>query len=111
MDSDTHSNPSPGVGPPDDGLAGLVAVTGTLAAQNRNGLPVTVRTARALFRGPLKETAAALVAGDISPAHARAVADGTRDLPDHVKLDAEPLLFEAATRLDPPQLRRAATYL
>jgi hypothetical protein len=173
MDSNTHSNPSPGVGPPDDGLAGLVAVTGTLAAQNRNGLPVTVRaerllawrqlldrqeglwlkelaeldacgaagadqdqltlstaswlrgrlrmsteaarsavrTARALFRGPLKETAAALVAGDISPAHARVVADGTRDLPDHVKLDAEPLLLEAATRLDPPQLRRAATYL
>jgi hypothetical protein len=70
-----------------------------------------VRTARALFRGALPQTAQALVAGDISPAHAKAVADGTQDLPDHVKLDAEPVLLEAAGRLDPPQLRRLVGHL
>jgi hypothetical protein len=71
----------------------------------------TVRTARALFRGPLKETAAALVAGELSVAHAKVVADGTQDLPDHIKLDADPILVELATRLDPPQLRRAVAHL
>ena len=70
-----------------------------------------VRTARALFRGPLTETAAALTAGDISSAHAKAVADGTQDLPDHVKLEAEPVLLEAARRLDPPQLGRLVGHL
>jgi hypothetical protein len=70
-----------------------------------------VRTARALFRGPLKETAAALTAGAISPAHAKVIADGTRDLAEHVKLDADPVLAELASRLDPPQLRRAVEQL
>ena len=72
-----------------------------------------VRTARALFGpgGALPQTAAALVAGDISPAHAKAVADGTRDLPDHVKLDAEPVLLETASRVDPPRLRQAVEHL
>jgi hypothetical protein len=70
-----------------------------------------VRTARALFRGPLRETAAALTAGAISPAHAQVVAEGTRDLPDHVRLEADPVLVEAARRLDPPLLRQAVGYL
>ena len=43
-----------------------------------------VRTARALFRGPLAATADALTGGDISVAHARVLAHGTRDLPDQV---------------------------
>jgi hypothetical protein len=71
----------------------------------------SVRTARALFRGPLPNTAQALVAGAISPAHARVVADGTDQLPDHVTAAADPVLVEAAARLDPPQLRRAVGYL
>ena len=70
-----------------------------------------VRTARALFRGPLAETAAALAGGAISPAHARVVADGTQDLPDHVKLEAELVLLEAAGRLVPPRLRQAVGHL
>ena len=70
-----------------------------------------VRTARALFRGALPDTAAALTAGVISPAHARVVADGTYDLPDHVKLAADPVLVEAARRLDPPRLRQAVAHL
>src|SRR5829696_2501164 len=43
-----------------------------------------VRTARALFRGPLPGTAQALTSGAISAAHARVLAQGTRQLPDHV---------------------------
>jgi hypothetical protein len=71
----------------------------------------TVRTGRALFRGPFTDTAAALVAGDISAAHARVVADGTQRLAEHRKLDADPILAEAARRLDPPRLRQATAYL
>jgi hypothetical protein len=70
-----------------------------------------VRTARALFRGPLAATAAALTSGAISPAHARVLADGTHDLPDHVTAEAEPVLLEAAGRLDPPRLGRAVAHL
>src|SRR5215212_3846341 len=71
----------------------------------------TVRTARALFGGPLAATAQALTGGQISPAHARVLAQGTRQLPDHLAADAEPVLVEAARRLDPPQLRQAMGYL
>jgi len=71
----------------------------------------TVRTARALFGGALPETAAALLAGDIPPAQARVVADGTQELSDHVKLEADPLLVELAGRLDPPRLRQAVAHL
>jgi hypothetical protein len=71
----------------------------------------TVGTARALFRGPLPQTAAALTDGVISPAHARVLAQGTRHLPDHLTRDAEPVLVEAARRLDPPKLRQAIGYL
>jgi hypothetical protein len=70
-----------------------------------------VRTARALFCGPLPQTAAALTEGAISPAHARVLAQGTRPLPDHRARAAEPVLLQAATRLDPPQLRQAVGYL
>jgi hypothetical protein len=71
----------------------------------------SVRTARALFWGSLPETAQALVAGEISPAHARVVADGTQALAEHLKLAADPVLVEAARRLDPPLLRQAVGHL
>jgi hypothetical protein len=68
-----------------------------------------VRTARALFGGscPLTLTAAALTNGELSVAHASVIAPGTHDLPDHLRLDAEPVLVEAAGWLDPPRLRQA----
>jgi hypothetical protein len=71
----------------------------------------TVRAARALFGGPLPQTAAALVAGDLSAAHAQAVVDGTHQLPDLVVAAAEPVLVAAARRLDPSQLRRLVSHL
>jgi hypothetical protein len=70
-----------------------------------------VRTARALFRGPLAGTAKALTNGELSPAHAQVLAAGTHDLPAHLAADAEPVLVEAARRLDPPRLRRAVAHL
>src|SRR5918996_6306385 len=70
-----------------------------------------VRTARALFRGPLTHTATALTDGVISPAHASVVAAGTQDLPAHTAVEAEPVLLEAARRLDPPRLRRVLGHL
>ena len=70
-----------------------------------------VRTARALFRGPLTQTAAALADGAISAAHASVLAHGTHDLPDHLAAEAEPVLVEAAARLDPPRLRRVMGHL
>ena len=42
-----------------------------------------VRTARALFRGPLSATATALCDGELSPAHAAVLAAGTHELPTH----------------------------
>jgi hypothetical protein len=70
-----------------------------------------VRTARALFRGPLTGTAAALTAGEISVAHASALTHGTSDLPTQVAAEAEPVLLEAARRMDPPRLRRVLGHL
>ena len=70
-----------------------------------------VRTARALFRGPLPQTAQALVKGELSVAHAKVMVDGTHHLPDHVTAEAEPVLLEAARRLDPPRLRQAVGFL
>ena len=70
-----------------------------------------VRTARALFRGPLPQTAQAMVEGDMSPAHAKVLAQHTRQLPAHVTSAAEPVLLEAARRLDPPRLRQAVGHL
>jgi len=70
-----------------------------------------VRTARALFRGPLAGTGQALVEGELSLAHAQVLAHHTHDLPDHVAAEAEPVLLAAARRLDPPRLRQAIAHL
>src|SRR5918993_5772344 len=70
-----------------------------------------VRTARALFRGPLTKTAHALVGGELSVAHAQVLAAGTHPLPEHVTVEAEPVLVQAARRLDPPRLRRLLGHL
>ena len=70
-----------------------------------------VRTARALFRGPLAATAEALIAGELTAAHARVLAHGTQELPEDVTVAAEPVLVEAAARLDPPRLRRVIAHL
>src|SRR5918993_902896 len=70
-----------------------------------------VRTARALFRGPLTATAQAVCDGELSPAHAQVLAAGTHPLPDQVTVEAEPVLVEAARRLDPPRLRRLLGHL
>ena len=39
------------------------------------------------------------------------LAHGTHDLPDHLAAEAEPVLLEAARRLDPPRLRRVIAHL
>jgi Domain of unknown function (DUF222) len=39
------------------------------------------------------------------------VAHGTHDLPQHLTMEAEPVLVEAAGRLDPPRLRRVLGHL
>jgi hypothetical protein len=70
-----------------------------------------VRTARALFRGPLTQTAKALTDGQLSPAHASVLAHGTYDLPHQVTAEAEPVLVEAARRLDPARLRQVIGHL
>src|SRR5829696_8283924 len=70
-----------------------------------------VRTARALFRGPLTQTATALTNGQLSPAHASVLAVGTQELPAQVTVEAEPVLVEAARRLDPARLRRVIGHL
>jgi hypothetical protein len=60
---------------------------------------------------PPPETAQALGEGELSAAHAAVVAHGTQDLPEHVRAEADPVLVEAARRLDPPQLRRVTGHL
>jgi hypothetical protein len=97
----------------EDGVQG-----GSTAAWLRHGLRLgagtaagLVRTARALSRGPLTATGQALTEGTISPAHAQVLAAGTQDLPAHLAVEAEPVLVEAARRLDPPRLRRAVAHL
>jgi Domain of unknown function (DUF222) len=112
-------------------LQQLAAVDGRGAAAAEDGLQVgstaswlrnrlhlgdgtaasAVRTARALFRGPLTETAHALTEGAISAAHAQVVAAGTHALPDHLTAEAEPVLVEAARQLDPRRLRRLLGHL
>ena len=64
-----------------------------------------------MFRGPLPQTAQALGKGELSLAHAKVLVDGTYHLPDHVTAEAEPVLVEAARRLDPPRLRQAVGFL
>src|SRR6266508_2718753 len=70
-----------------------------------------VRTARALHRGPLAATAAALAAGEVSYAHAAVLADATHDLPPKQVAEAEGVLVDAARRLDPARLHRLAGHL
>jgi hypothetical protein len=70
-----------------------------------------VRTARALFAGPLSATAQALCDGELSTAHASALAHGTHHLPTQVSIEAEPVLVAAARHLDPPRLRRVLGHL
>jgi Domain of unknown function (DUF222) len=76
-----------------------------------NAASNAVHTARALFRGPLTTTAQALCHGDISAAHAAALAHGTHHLPTQVAAEAEPVLVAAARHLDPPRLRRVIGHL
>jgi Domain of unknown function (DUF222) len=77
----------------------------------RHGATEAVRTARALFCGPLPQTARAVRDGELSVAHAEVLAAGAKDLPDHVAADAEPTLLQAARRLDPTGLRRTVAHL
>jgi hypothetical protein len=51
-----------------------------------------------------------LAAGDISPSHATVLADGTQDLLAGAAAEAEPVLLQAAGRLDPPGLRKLVTH-
>jgi hypothetical protein len=71
----------------------------------------SVRTARALYRGPLAGTAQALVDGELSPAHAQVLADSTHHLPNQTVAEAEPVLLDVARRVDPPRLRQAVAHL
>jgi uncharacterized protein DUF222 len=103
-------------------LQRLAAVDGRGAAGAEQGIPAAstaswlrhrlrlgasaahsaVRTARALFRGPLTRTAQGLCDGELSVAHASPLAHGTNELPDHTTARAEPVLVAAARRLDHP---------
>jgi hypothetical protein len=90
------------------------STAGWLRGRLRAGHPQAsgwVRTARALFRGPLGGTGQALAAGELSVAHAAVLAAGTADLPPGTAADAEPVLLAAAGRLDPPRLRRVVAHL
>src|SRR5829696_7959321 len=78
---------------------------------SRQAAATAVRTARALFRGPLPASGAALCAGELSVAHAEVLAAGTKDLAGHVAADAEATLLEAARRLDPSGLRQVVAHL
>jgi hypothetical protein len=70
-----------------------------------------VRVARALHRGPLPGTAKALADGELSYQHAAALARSTQHLPPATTAAAEPVLLEAARRLDPPGLRKVVGHL
>jgi Domain of unknown function (DUF222) len=52
-----------------------------------------------------------LTAGALSAAHAQVLAAGTQALPAHRAVEAEPVLVDAARRLDPPRLRRVIAHL
>jgi hypothetical protein len=85
------------------------STAGWLRTQLRMGAGAArgcVHTARALFRGPLTATAKALTDGQLSPAHASVLAAGTHQLPNQVTVEAEPVLVEAAGRLDHPGCAR-----
>jgi len=90
------------------------STAGWLRARLRMGAGAAssaVRTARALFRGPLAATGQAVTDGELTPAHASVLAAGTHQLPNQVTDEAEPVLVEAARRLDPGRLRRVIGHL
>jgi hypothetical protein len=90
------------------------STAGWLRGRLRAGYPQAsgwVRTARALFRGPLGGSGRALAAGELSVAHAAVLAAGTADLPPATAAEAEPVLLQAAGRLDPPRLRQVIAHL
>jgi hypothetical protein len=70
-----------------------------------------VRVARALHRGALAGTAQALAAGELSYRHAAALTRATQELPPATTAAAEPVLLDAARRLDPPGLRKVVGHL
>src|SRR6266571_7120987 len=70
-----------------------------------------VRVARAVHRGRLPATAAAALAGELSPQHTRVLADGLAGLDGETTGAAEGVLLDAARRLDPHALRRVAEHL
>jgi uncharacterized protein DUF222 len=85
------------------------ATAGWLRNRTRMGHPDAhqrLRVARALHRGPLPGTAQALADGEIAYAHAAALTRATQHLPVATTAAAEPLLLDAARRLDPPRLRK-----
>src|SRR6266545_3617371 len=93
-------------------LGTLAPTAGWLRANRRlSPAPAAqrVRTARALHRGPLRATARALAAGEVSYAHAAALADATSDLPPARVAEAEPVLVDAAARLEQRGLRLSGT--
>src|SRR5918995_1874707 len=47
----------------------------------------------------------------VRTAHAQVLAAGTHELPEHLTVEAEPVLVEAARRLDPTRLRRLLGHL
>jgi len=96
----------------EDGVR-AASTAGWLRGRLRVGAAATrwVGLARALFRGPLAGTGRALAAGELSAAHAAALAQGVQDLPARTAAAAEPVLLEAALRPDPPRLRRLVAHL
>src|SRR6266540_3392169 len=75
-------------------LAALAAVVDDLAADDPGGVGD-----------------APLAAGEVSPQHAAVLADATSGLPPRKVAEAEPVLVDAARRLDPPRLHRLAAHL
>ena len=76
----------------------------------RGAATTAVRTARALVRGPLPASGAALCQGELSVAHAEVLAASTRHAANHAIQQAEPTLLDAARRLDPTGLRKVVTH-
>jgi hypothetical protein len=90
------------------------STAGWLRHRTRMGHPDAhqrVRVARALHRGPLAGTAKALATGQLSYPHAAALTRSTQELPASTTAAAEPVLLEAARRLDPPGLRKVVGHL
>jgi hypothetical protein len=90
------------------------ATAGWLRHRTRMGHPDAhqrLRVARALHRGPLAGTAQALAAGELSYLHAAALTRATQHLPVATTAAAEPVLLDAARRLDPPRRRTVVGHL